>query len=137
MLSDAALYAESDDASGVTSSVMNGERAQIGTGAFDIIMPDSALPYDLKPRTTVSQLAKSKVRAVVAPEPTARSEKVEFVDQSLWTFKGGTAIVGAIDLPFADAPGEVAASDSASYAPGPSSIGRASVFVPSSPRMVI
>ena len=136
VLADAALYGESDDASGITSAVMNGERANCGSGSFDIIMPDWALRCETKPAAPTRQLAKSKVRTLL-PLEAPRANKIEFVEQSMWTFRGDSARGGAIDLPFIETLGEVAASTSASYDVGPRGTQRPNVFVPSSPRMVL
>ena len=96
VLTEAAMYAESDDASGVTSSVMNGEKAKIGTGCFDVLVPSKALEEEDergRRRAKRSTLAKSRLRYKSSDREKKRltRDRIEFVNQSLWTFRGSTA----------------------------------------------
>lgn len=132
VLTDAALFSESDDASGVTSSVMNGERARgVGTGCFDIIMPTWCLPSSTNSlKAPQRKLAKSKVRTSLA---VAERRSVELINEQLWTFRHDER---ASDMqPFCDEAEGATSSGAAMYAAPAIVTNR--VFVPSSPSQLI
>ena len=96
VLMDAALFGEVDDSRGVTSSIINGDMARIGSGAFDVMMPEWAVPTQVRSRSHANKLVKSRVRSVATEELVS---SVEIVDKSLWSFNS-TSKPEAVDVPF-------------------------------------
>lgn len=140
ILTEAALFSEVDDARGVTSSVMNGERSAIGTGSFDLIMPAWSLPSEGEVSRRPARLAKSKVRATTAAkQPVGTVGTIEFVDESLWSFKGCEED-GKVEAPFCTNEDEqfveATSRGSACYALPPTTNSKRA-FVPSSPNIVV
>ena len=125
------MWGEKEDAHGVTSSIINGDVARIGTNSFDVMMPvepDAAVPRE--------RLWKSRMRKA-APTP-SEGTTFEIVDTSLWSFSG-TQARQAVDVPFhsaADAAQRPTAGRGSSYGAAPLHGQSESVFVPSSPRIV-
>lgn len=140
VLMEAALWGERDDSRGVTSSVINGDTARIGTGTFDVMYPDSALPSEAKVSARASKLVKSKVRSAAQKEEPESC--MELVDTSLWSFNTTNAQEG-VELPFSDiavVDSSVGAtgtqSGAATYAQPPGRKRTEGIFVPSSPKLV-
>ncbi len=135
VLMDAALFGEIDDSRGVTSSIINGDMARIGSGAFDVLMPDYCLPSQSQSKPRKTKLVKSKVRSVASEAPTS---SVELVDTSLWSFNNNSQ-VESLDVPFSDVPDDVSDvvshgnSGSAVYANPPEPRRWEGIFAPSSP----
>ena len=140
VLMDAALFGEIDDSRGVTSSIINGDMARIGSGAFDVLMPDSCFPMPTQTsRPRSSKLVKSKVRSVTT-EPLISS--VEMVDTSLWSFNN-TRQPQSVEVPFSEqesmdvdkvnSSGQIG---NAVYGEPPTPRHWEGIFVPSSPQMV-
>jgi len=143
VLVDAGIWSEKDDSRGVTSSVINGDQARIGTGVFDVLYPDWALPHEAHVSARQAKLVKSKVRSVAAPQEDTGGSSVELVDTNLWSFDGSSGDGAAeVDLPFVDGGSDGGAvenshtkSGSACYARPPQPRRADGLFVPSSPRM--
>lgn len=135
VLMDAALFGEIDDSRGVTSSIINGDMARIGSGAFDVLMPDYCLPSQSQSKPRKTKLVKSKVRSVASETPTS---SVELVDTSLWSFNNNSQLE-SLDVPFSavtDDVSDVAShgnSGSAVYANPPEPRRCEGIFAPSSP----
>lgn len=134
VLMDAALFGEVDDSRGVTSSIINGDMARIGSGAFDVLMPDRFLPTQGQQRPARSRLVKSRVRSVASEPPTS---SVELVDPSLWSFNGNPQ-PEAVDVPFSEAAEGTGVSShgqsgSGVYAHPPQPRRWEGIFAPSSP----
>ena len=89
VLMEAATFGKTDPAQGVTYSVMSGEESTIvGTGAFDVLVPEAAVAGRARTSDRPSRrLAKSTVHYAVEAPPDERTV-VGYVDKSLWCFDG-------------------------------------------------
>ncbi len=140
-LVDAAMYAESDPAAGVSFSVMAGEESCIvGTGCFDVLMPEQCV------RTVSAVPARRIARSTVGPaRPTQVSaNSVGYVDKTLWDFDSTAVRTDDIHRPFFDGEalrnGDEAAPATrdgrVEYDHARSMECSSRVYVPSSPRLV-
>ena len=149
---DAAMFAEVDPGQGVTYSCMSGEESNIiGTGCFDLLLPDDAVHGHVQPPKSARRLAKSVVSYAAAPEKAPRGDVVGYVDKGLWCFKpdgaGGSAdaikhpFLGARDDSEQDGDGSRLApfrDGRAAYEPAADSgagKARRAMYVPASPKM--
>ena len=84
VLKDAAIYGEVDRVTNaITSSVIIGQEASIGTGAFSVYLSDDSLPLNASKSSHASNMTKTSVRRVLAVA-TAYTESIEFVDVRDW-----------------------------------------------------
>lgn len=84
VLKDAAIYGEVDRVTNaITSSVIIGQEATIGTGAFGIYMSDSSLPLHSRKSTRVYNVTKTQVRPA-RPMVLPSRESIEYVDVRDW-----------------------------------------------------
>lgn len=138
VLMDAALWSEVDDSRGVTSSVINGDPARIGTYSFDVLMPDSMLPLDLQRKGWSSKLGKSRVRK--SGSSVDSNACMELIDTNLMTFSDQTA-GHTIDMPFSTSDDADCVPNSSFgggiYAMPPKPRTTERVFTPSSPKVII
>ena len=136
VLMDAALFGEIDDSRGVTSSIINGDMARIGSGSFDVLMPDCCLPSQAQAKPRRTKLVKSKMRSVATDAPVS---SVELVDTSLWSFnRTPQQQQHAVDVPFSETTDDSAVSShgnsgGAVYAQPPEPRRWEGIFTPSSP----
>ena len=143
-LIDAATYAETEPAQGVSQAVMLGEASRtIGTGCFDVLAPEDYVSGHVREAPRARRLVKSAVRPAAARAETA---SVGYVDRSVWCFDS-TAPREAMSRPFVD---EAAAEPDRPLATGPDrplaydgpaaqrpgAREAPAVYVPSSPRVV-
>jgi DNA-directed RNA polymerase II subunit RPB1 len=93
VLYDAAMYAEKDDAHGVTQNVMTGQTAHLGTGCFDV---SEILQTVVNVENPKKKLVKSKVttRSINREE-----NSMEYIDRNLWSWEGPRHNV-RMELPF-------------------------------------
>ena len=98
VLYDAALFGEHDDAKAVSHNVMTGQMSAVGTGSFDLLMPQWALPASGTISERQTKLAKSRVRSSAQ---VSGSNGIEYVDERLWAFRGGRDSAGMLP-PFLD-----------------------------------
>lgn len=141
VLYDAAIFGEIDDAKGVTQNIMTGQMSNIGTGAFDLLMPDWALPASSSSER--KKLVKTKVRM---PTPATLGDRngIEYVDESMWAFRDTRPRAFPIVPPFTEAesmetdPPVEGAHGNRQYAEPPKVVSAGHTrFVPSTPPKVI
>lgn len=84
VLTMAATFARTDPGQGVTYSVMSGEESNIiGTGAFDLLLPEEAVAGQARASQRARRLAKSTISYAA---PKAEDTVIGYVDKSLWCF---------------------------------------------------
>lgn len=87
VLYDAAMFGEIDDACGVTQNIMTGQVSAIGTGAFDLMVPDWSLPPSAQANTGKRErLVKTKVNRRTNDLDRAPAA-IEYLDTNVWSRK--------------------------------------------------
>ena len=136
VLYDAAMFGESDDARGVTQNIMTGQMTNLGTGSFDLFMPDWSLPREGHIKERQTKLVKSRVRKrtnVLEKAP----DTLEYVDMNAWNGSGNET---QIDLPFVEGESATDSVQNRQYATVDKNTreGEAPLtYKPSSPKLVI
>ena len=84
VLKDAAIYGEVDHVTtAITSSVIIGQEASIGTGSFGVHFAAASLPLDIHKFSRASSVTKTQVRPA-RPVAHIRNESIEYVDIRGW-----------------------------------------------------
>ena len=131
-LFDAAVFSDNEPAEGVTFSVMAGEEARIGTGSFDVLVPEESIHRRPKPSERSRRLAKSTIRGVCSAPAAPPTQAVGYVDPTLWCFAASSSSASAngaegapaaarneMQHPFVDTPcGDAAATDTSTSSSG-------------------
>jgi DNA-directed RNA polymerase II subunit RPB1 len=84
VLKDAAIYGEVDRVTNaITSSVIIGQEASIGTGSFSVYLSDDSLPLNAIKSSHASNMTKTTVRRARCAVP-SYPESIEYVDVRDW-----------------------------------------------------
>ena len=98
VLYDAAMFGEIDDACGVTQNIMTGQVSSIGTGAFDLMVPDWSLPPNIQANAEKREkLVKTKVRRRTNDLDRGPAS-IEYLDTNVWSRKSTGEVVN--EMPF-------------------------------------
>tara|TARA_B100000787_G_C16198413_1_gene302816 strand:+ start:3062 stop:7594 length:4533 start_codon:yes stop_codon:yes gene_type:complete len=98
VLYDAAMFGEIDDARGVTQNIMTGQVSSIGTGAFDLMVPDWSLPPSAQGKTEKRErLVKTTVNRRTNDLDRAPAA-IEYLDANIWSRKASGETVN--EMPF-------------------------------------
>ena len=84
VLCDAAVYAETENARGVTTSIMTGQLAEVGSGTADVLFHETCIPKSMQRVdqdcvTTQRRVLRSTCRSYVEDTKTNAIENVEYI----------------------------------------------------------
>jgi len=99
VLYDAALFGEHDETRGVSQNIMTGQMCCVGTGSFDVLMPDWSLPSVGAVGERNAKLVKTTMRRC-APELSARRPEHTFGYVDLATWPRNTRLDADSEMPY-------------------------------------